>query len=78
MNIIYVIVTMVLLGVIAIIILNVAIAVQDMYSTVLKATGGSTSAYYSSISPYAFWTVVFTILGFFGILIVLVLYEKNR
>ncbi|MEM3809637.1 MAG: hypothetical protein QW342_06855 [Thermoproteota archaeon] len=69
---------MVLLGIVAIIILNVAIAVQDMYSTVLKATGGSTSAFSSSISPYAFWTVAFTILGFFGIFIVLVLYEKNR
>ncbi|WDS52810.1 hypothetical protein [Sulfolobus tengchongensis spindle-shaped virus 3] len=78
MNIFYIILLMILLGVVVIIVLNVAVAIQDMYSTVLTLAGGSSSTFNASISPFAFWTIVFTILGFFVLFIVMIIYEKNR
>lgn len=78
MNVFTVVLVMILLGIITVIILNVAIAVQSIYSTVLTLAGGSSSSFNAAISPYSFWVTVFVILGFFITFIILVLFERNR
>ena len=78
MNIIYVVLAMFLLGIAVLIILDISVIIQNLYSTVLTLTGSSTSAFNATISPYFYWAIVFIVLGFIIIYIVFVLYEKNR